>query len=180
MLVVIPLAAHAQDRQQRDGFGISFGPALAGGSYHCGTCDDSFGGMGGYLRLGQYLRPDLFVGAEINLHTIPIEYIREDTNVFSGVVQWYPQTGNGFYLKGSAGFARISHVVGEDDPEKHTLSGPAIGLSLGYDISTRRSFLLTPFVSATYVTRSDYKEGGTVRRSASASIFQIGLGFSWY
>jgi hypothetical protein len=181
LLAAIPLGAGAQQRELRQGTGFSYGPALVAGSIHCDTCSDDFAGAGGYLRLGRYLRPDLFLAVEANLHTLPLAYTRWDTQSVSAVVQWYPAVDNGFYLKGGLGVARLAEVDNEDDAtQRRTLTAPALGISVGYDIRTRRRFLLSPFASAMYLTSADYKNNGRVTRSASARTFQIGLGFTWY
>jgi len=179
LLAVIPIAAGAQERE---GFSSSYGPAIVSGSISCDTCNaDSFSGAGGYLRLGQYLKPDLLVAFEASLHTLPLAYTRHDSGFLSAAVQWYPAPGSGIYVKGNLGVARLVNADDEDDESrKSTLTAPSLGISLGYDISTSRSFMLTPFVSVTHVVSSDYKVNGQKAGSASATAFQLGLGFTWY
>lgn len=179
LLAVVSLTVAAQGRE---GFGISYGPAIVSGSINCDSCNaDSFIGAGGYLRLGRYLRPDLLVAVEASLQTLPLAYTRLDSSFLSTAMQWHPIPGSGIHVKGSLGVARLVDANNEDDlSRKSTLTAPSLGLSLGYDIGTSRGFLLTPFVTVTHLVNSDYKVNGQKAGSASATAFQLGLGFTWY
>lgn len=166
----------------REGFGSSYGPALVGGYIDCENCGgQSFAGAGGYLRLGRYIRPDLFVGMEAGLHTLPVGYNRFDANSLSAILQWYPAARSGFYIKGSLGVARLVYLDSEDEEtRRYTLTAPALGIGIGYDIRTRFRFLLTPFAGVTRTASADYKRNGEPRGAASTTAVQIGLGFTWY
>jgi opacity protein-like surface antigen len=176
------LAAAAQEQRTREGFGSSYGPSLVGGPIHCDDCSgESFAGAGGYLRLGRYFRPDLFVGVEASLHTLPLGYNRFDAKSLSGTLQWYPAARNGFYIKGTLGVARLVYRDNEDeDTRRYTLTAPTLGMGIGYDIRTRFRFLLTPFAGVTRTASADYKRNGETRGSASTTAVQVGLGFTWY
>lgn len=179
LLAVTSVAAWSQERE---GFGSSYGPSLIGGSLSCDGCnEDSFAGAGGFLRLGRYLRTDLFASIEASVHTLPLAYTRQDTSLLSAALQWYPDHGSNFHVRGSLGVARLVEKDDEDDTSRRSaLTAPALGISVGYDFNTRRSFLLTPFVSVTHVFSANYKVNGQRAGSASATAFQLGLGFSWY
>jgi hypothetical protein len=181
-LVAGPVAAAAREGQPRAGAGISYGPAIVAGSISCGSCgDDGFAGAGGYLRVGHYIRPDLLLAVEVDLHTFPMAYTRFDTHFLSVAMQWYPEVNEGFHIKGSLGIAKLVEVDGEDDgTQRRTLTAPALGISAGYDFRTRHRFLLTPFAGITRLVSGDYKSSGSTTRTASANIFQIGVGFTWY
>lgn len=180
--ILLAITSVAAWTQEREGFGSSYGPSLISGSISCDGCnEDSFAGAGGFLRLGRYLGTDLFVSVEASLHTLPLAYTRQDTSFLSAAMQWYPDPGSNFYVRGSLGVARLVEKDDEDDTSRRSaLTAPAVGISVGYDISTRRSFLLTPFVSVTHVFSTDYKMNGQRAGSASATAFQLGLGFTWY
>lgn len=183
LLGTAPFAAGASAQQPvREGLGTSLGPSLIAGSVDCDRCDDGvFAGVGGYLSLGRYVRPDLLAGVEFSVHTLPLAYYRFDAKLLSGVLQWYPAVEKGFHIKGSLGMARLSLLDNEDeDSRRHSLTAATLGVSLGYDIRRRSGFLLTPFASVTRTVGGEYKRDGQKIGSAASTAFQMGLGFSWY
>lgn len=185
LLIVVAAAsftAAAQTPRVREGFGSSYGPGLLIGSIDCDRCNEAgFAGLGGYLRLGRYLRPDLFFGVEASLHTLPMPYTRYDSNFLSAVVQWYPRVEKGLYVKGNLGVARLVEIDNEDDEtRRRKLTAPVLGIGIGYDIRTRRRFLLTPFAHVTLAVGGDYRTDGQSAGSATATAIQVGMGFSWY
>lgn len=183
-VVLLSVASFAASAQQpvREGLGTSLGPSLVLASIDCDQCGgESSAGIGGYLRLGRYVRPDLLAGVEVSLHALPLAYTRYDSQFLSGVLQWYPAVGKGFFIRGSLGVARLVERDNEDeDSTRNVLTAPALGISLGYDIKRGTGFLLTPFASVTRTLGGDYKRNGQSLGSADGIAYQIGLGFSWY
>ncbi len=181
MLLSASLAASAQ-QPLREGLGTSLGPSLILGSVDCDRCGDgTFAGIGGYLSLGRYVRPDLLAGVEFSVHTLPLAYYRFDSKFLSGMLQWYPAVRKGFHIKGSLGMTWLGVLDNEDeDSRRHTLTAATLGISLGYDIRRRSGFLLTPFAGITRTIGGDYKRDGRKLGPATATAYQIGLGFSWY
>jgi opacity protein-like surface antigen len=185
LLIAASIVSHAvaaQEQRAREGFGSSYGPSLVGGYINCNNCGgQSIAGAGGYLRLGRYVRPDVFVGVEASLHTLPLGYNRFDASSISGTLQWYPAARKGFYVKGDLGVVRQVYIDNEDeDTRRFTLTAPALGIGIGYDIRTRLRFLMTPFAGVTRTAGADYKRNGESRGSASTTAVQIGLGFTLY
>jgi hypothetical protein len=179
LLAAIPVSTGAQERE---GFASSYGPAVISGSINCDGCNaESFTGAGGFLRVGQYLRSDLLVAVEASLHMLPLAYTRQDTSFLLAAVQWYPRPGSDIYVKGNLGVAKLVETDDEDDSSRRkTLTAPALGISVGYDIGTSRSFLLTPFLSITHAFNADYKVNGQRAGTANATAFQLGLGITFY
>ena len=70
LLVATAVTAEAQSTklpQTRQGFGISVGLGVGNGNIDCDGCDfDSESALSGYLRLGGYVKPNLFIGGETN------------------------------------------------------------------------------------------------------------------
>ena len=66
LALLIPALASAQHPQSREGFGIGLGLG-AGSAAFCDGCDDlASTELSGYLRLGGYLNPAVFLAAESN------------------------------------------------------------------------------------------------------------------
>ncbi len=181
MLLSASLAASAQ-QPLREGLGTSLGPSMILGTVDCDRCEDAaFAGIGGNLSLGRYVRPDLLAGVEFSVHTLPLAYYRLDSKLLSGMLQWYPAVGKGFHVKGSLGMAWLSVLDNEDeDSRRYAHTAATLGISLGYDIRRRSGFLLTPFASVTRTMGGQYKRDGQKMGSATATAYQIGLGFTWY
>lgn len=182
VLLAASPAASAQQPPVREGFGISYGPALMLGSLDCRSCRmDETAGVGGYLRLGQYRRPDLFLGIEASLHALPLvnQFYTQSVGV---VAQWYPQVSRGFSVKGSAGVAWVQEVNNDDEDEvrRYSLTTPTIGISIGYDLRTRRRYLLTPYASVTRLLGGDVHQRGMADGRASGTMVQVGVGFTRY
>ena len=165
--------------QTRQGFGISFG--LGGGSASM-TCDDCpsgrEGGFSGYLRLGGYVSPSLFVGGESNGWTKDEYGVETQIGSLNAVLQWYPQQASGLYLKGGAGFARATATDGIDEL---ATTGMSMTMGLGYDWRLTRNFSLTPY--ANYVrslgAEASVNDIGTDYK-LNVDVLQFGLGFTWH
>ena len=102
----LPAAAEAQHPQTRQGFGISFGLG-AGSAGFCDDCDELGGTeFSGYLRLGGYLTPSVFLAGESNGWVGGSDTFDALTlGAIMAVVQWYPMSDQGLYLKGGLGYS---------------------------------------------------------------------------
>ena len=165
--------------QARQGFGISFG--LGGGSaaLSCDGCpDDRESGMSGYLRIGGYLRPNLFLAGETNGWTKSEDGVDGQVGFLSAVAQWYPQPATGLYLKGGIGMANVTL---QDPVDEVSSTGLGLTMGAGYDFRVGRSFSLTPYVNYLQSFGAQAELNGTSTDvDFNASVFQIGLGFTWH
>lgn len=184
MSVVVALAltagvADAQHPQNRQGFGISFGFGGGSAGISCDGCEsDRETSLSGYLRLGGYTRPSLFVGAETNGWTNSEDGVDETIGFLSAVVQWYPQVASGLYLKGGAGFARADATDGIDDI---ATTGFGISMGTGYDWRLTRNFSLTPYANYLRSFGGELEVNGSgTDFSTNIDLFQFGLGFTWH
>jgi len=177
LLLLLPAPTHAQHAQARSGFGISVGLG-AGNAAFCNGCDElSSTQLSGYLRLGGYLRPAVFLGGESNGWVGGIgDYDGMSLGAVMGVVQWYPAPSQGLYLKGGIGY---SYAAIDFD---FTASGLAGSIGAGYDFRIARNFALTPYVN--YLNQFGgsytYSGGGETGLDAAVHLFQFGLGFTWF
>src|SRR5215203_2075269 len=129
----------------RQGFGISFGLGAGSAAVSCEDCSsERDNGLSGYLRIGGYARPSLFVGGETNGWVRNDQGVDQQIGILSAVVQWYPQSATGFYLKGGGGFARVTANDGFDEVAS---SGIALTGGAGYDWRLTRNFSLTPYAN---------------------------------
>src|SRR5262245_11901413 len=127
LFTAVPIVCQAQYAQTRQGFGISFGIGGGSAGLSCDGCTtDRENALSGYLRLGGYVRPNLFVGGESNGWSKNIDGVDEVASFLSAVVQWYPTPTSGFYLKGGAGIAAGSLDDGVDE-----LTAAGMGITLG-------------------------------------------------
>jgi hypothetical protein len=179
LLVTVPAAAMAQEQQARQGFGISFG--LGGGSaaVDCSGCDsERETGFSGYLRLGGYVRPDMFVAFESNGYVTSSEGIDTTGGFYSVALQWYPNAEKGFYVKGNLGVAGVVEEYGSDEL---TVAAGGLGLGLGYDLRMGRNFSLTPYLNLVFTGNGDVKfNGDSTGVNAKFNLIQLGLGFTWH
>ena len=165
--------------QTRDGFGISFG--LGGGSagISCEECpSERETALSGYLRLGGYVSPTLFVGGETNGWTKSELGVDGQFGALSAVLQWYPQATNGLYLKGGAGFASTTL---EDADFEIQSNGFAVTAGAGFDWRLTRNFSLTPYVNYLHQLGAEADVNGVgTGFDLNSNIFQFGLGFTWH
>lgn len=173
------LGAQGAPAQARQGFGISFG--LGGGSagVSCDGCSsDRTGSLSGYLRLGGYVNPGLFVGGESSGWVHNESSVDETISFLTAVVQWYPQPASGFYLKAGAGFSSAS---ADDGFDEITAAGFGLTVGTGYDWRVTRNFSLTPYVNYLHTAGAELKANGAgTGFDANVSILQFGLGFTWH
>ncbi len=179
LVVLASGVAAAQHAQTRDGFGISFGIGGGSAGVSCDGCGtDRENGLSGYLRLGGYVRPTLFVGGETNGFTKNVDGVDVAASFVSAVVQWYPQVSSGFYLKTGAGLA-----VGSLDDGLDELSATGMGLTLGagYDWRLTRNFSLTPYINYLRSVGAEAKfNGAGLGENLNVDVLQFGLGFTWH
>jgi len=176
--LLLPTLAAAQHPQTRSGFGISFG--FGGGSASfCDGCDDiASTQVSGYLRLGGYLTPSLFLAGETNGWFNGDIYNPDETSLGAvmGVVQWYPMVDQGLYLKAGIGYSYATIFT------DLSTSGFAGSIGAGYDFRVARNFALTPYVN--YLNQFGgsytYSGGGGSVADAKVHLFQFGLGFTWF
>ncbi|HMU62115.1 MAG TPA: hypothetical protein PKA66_10045 [Gemmatimonadales bacterium] len=177
LAVLVPSIAAAQKPQTRDGFGISFGFG-AGAANFCDDCEElADTELSGYLRLGGYLNPSLFLAAESNGWVgSTTDYDAPSLGAVMGVVQWYPMVAKGLYLKAGFGYSYAS--VYSD----FSTSGVAGSIGAGYDIRLARNFALTPYVNYLSQFGGGYSYSGSSEIVADAAVhlFQFGLGFTWF
>ena len=167
------------ESQERQGFGISFGVGAGSASLSCDGCDsDREGGFSGYLRLGGYVNPSLFVGGETNGWVDSEAGVDQQIGFLSAVVQWYPQPASGFYLKGGLGFAR---ATASDAFDELSTSGLGITAGLGYDWRLTRNFSLTPYVNYARSIGAEAEFNGIgTDVTLNVDLLQFGLGFTWH
>ncbi len=165
--------------QTREGFGMSFG--LGGGSAgsECDFCDsERTTALSGYLRLGGHVNRKVFVGFESNGWTNSEAGVDQTLGFYGGVVQFYPNPEQGFYLKGGLGLALYSETDGIDE-----INSSALGLSagLGYDFRVGKNFSLTPYANFLMSTKGELTfNDESTGLNVSANLIQFGLGFTWH
>lgn len=181
LLATSALAAEAQSAklpQTRQGFGISVGLGAGLGNIDCDGCDfDSETALSGYLRLGGYVKPNLFIGGETTGWMKDVEGADTQIGFINAVAQWYPQVEQGFYLKGGLGFAR---ATADDGTNELRTSGPAFTLGAGYDWRLRTNLSLTPYLNYVRSTENDLEFNGLNIAKASVNVLQFGIGLTWH
>ena len=177
--LALPAAVQAQHPQTRQGFGISFGIGGGSGGISCSGCSTTReSATSGYLRLGGYVSPSLFIGGESNGWMKSSNGVDETMSYISAVAQWYPQVSNGFYLKGGLGFAGARASDGVDEI---TVNGAGMTIGTGYDWRVARNFSLTPYVNYMRSMGGEVSANGTgTGIKANSDVVQLGLGFTWH
>jgi hypothetical protein len=178
-LVWLPVAAQAEHPQVREGFAISVGLGSGSAGASCDGCSsDREEALSGNLRLGGYLRPNLFLGGETHGWTNSENGLDEVIGFYTATVQWYPNETKGTYFKGGLGLAAYAATDGIDD-----LTGYGLGLALGvgHDFRVGRNFSLTPYANYLISTKEELELNGfSTGLDSSTNIFQIGLALSWH
>lgn len=176
LALLIPALASAQHPQTREGFGISLGLG-AGSAAFCDGCDDlASTELSGYLRLGGYLNPAVFLAAESNGWIGGADsYTAPTLGAIMGVVQWYPMVERGLYLKGGLGYSYATVESG------FSTGGFAGSIGAGYDLRLARNFALTPYINYMNQFGGTYSYAGSdIGVDAKVHLFQFGLGFTWF
>ena len=180
LLSLAPAPSMAQANVQiRQGFGISFGLGFGSAGLDCDGCDfDRETGLSGYLRIGGYVRPNLFIAGETNGWVHSEDGLDEQISFLSAVAQWYPQVATGFYLKGGLGLA-VS--AAEDAFDELSASGMGLTLGTGYDWRVGRNFSLTPYLNYLRAFGAEAELNGVgLGENLSTNVLQFGLGFTWH
>jgi hypothetical protein len=168
-LVAVPQVAHAQATPARDGFFIGFG--LGGGSFGCSGCGDRQSGVGGHLKLGTTLNPQLLLGVESSAWTKEEGGARMTHANLSAMVQFYPAATSGFFVRGGLGFSRLEVSASEGGFSFSAgQTGPGLTAGLGYDIRVADNLSVSPYGGFGW----GHFDGG------SANSFQLGLGLTWH
>jgi hypothetical protein len=161
--------AAAQHAQVREGFWAGVGAGWGSMGLNCEGCDgvDRTGSYTGYLALGGTLRHSLLVGAEFNGWTKSEDGATVRLANASAAAYWYPRVQSGLFLKGGAGYSRLSADAGiasaSDD-------GFGLLMGVGYDMRVARTTSITPVFN---YFRGAF-DGG------SADVFQLGLGVTFH
>jgi len=181
LLASSAIVAEAQSTalpQTRQGFGISVGLGAGLGNIDCDGCDfDSESALSGYLRLGGYLRPNLFIGGESSGWMKDVDGADTQLGFLNAIVQWYPQVQSGLYLKGGLG---LSAAKSSDATDELTSRGAAFTLGAGYDYRIRANLSVTPYVNYLRSTENDLKFNDVAIAKASVSVLQCGVGLTWH
>ena len=144
----------------------------------CDECeDDRETGLTGYLRLGGYLRPNLFLGGETNGWLKSEDGVDSRISHISAVGLWYPQPATGFFLKTGLGFSLMS---ADDDIDELSSSGMGLTLGGGYDWRTGANFAVTPFVNYLRSFSGSADFNGVDAGDLDTNLFQFGIGVTWF
>jgi outer membrane protein with beta-barrel domain len=161
--------AHAQDAQPRAGFWGGFGMGWGSMGVGCDGCDgaDRTGSYSGYLKLGGTLNPHVLLGAEFNGWSKSENGVTVDLGNASAAAYWYPDVQSGLFVKGGAGYSRLSASNGGASASQ---GGFGLVAGLGYDLRIARNTSLTPVFN---YFRGAF-DGGR------ADVFQLGLGVTFH
>ena len=157
--------AAAQEAPTRAGFWGGFGMGWGSMGVGCGGCDgaDRTGSYSGYLKLGGTLSPHVLLGAEFNGWSKSENGVTVDLGNASAAAYWYPDVQSGLFVKGGAGYSRLSaHNGGASASE----NGFGLLAGIGYDFRMARNTSITPVFN--------YFRGGF--DGGSADVFQLGVG----
>jgi hypothetical protein len=180
LLAIPPVATAGEFEQKRGGFAIGLGLGVGVNHLKCVYCSPAHSGKSAYVRLGGYLRQDLFIGLEFTGYADRVRSRRYRDTFGSVALQWYPDAGSGFYLKGNLGYGRAV-VTFEDPREETSVRGRAIGFGLGVDLRVRRDLSLTPFVNLMTTGKNAMKFNGEPDGfKGSFSLLQVGIGITWH
>ncbi len=181
LVSTLTVAAEAQSArpQTREGFGISVGLGAGMADLSCDGCDfDSETGFSGYLRLGGYLRPNLFLGFESTGWLKEVQGADVTLGFYSAVAQYYPNAEKGLYLKGGLGYSMSTADDGVDE-----LKASGLGLSggIGYDYRVGKNMSVTPYLNYLRSISSELKVNGTATGvDLNTGILQLGVGLTWH
>lgn len=181
LLVTGASISEAQDSrpQVRQGFGIGFGLGFGSAGINCDGCStDRETGASGYLRIGGYVNPSLFIGGETNGWTKEEDGVDMQAGFLSAVAQWYPQPASGFYLKGGLG---VSNGTLSDDFDEISATGMGLSLGTGFDWRLGTNFSLTPYVNYLRSFGAEAElNGSSTGVDLDTDVLQFGLGFTWH
>lgn len=182
-LLVFAAPAFAQ-AAPRQGFTVSFGigGGSAGFSYEGTSSEQRLNGPSGYLRLGGAITPSLVIAGESHGWTRSQGGLTSSVGYLMAVAQWYPQAAGGFHLLGGVGLGVITEKDTDAlNPYELESVGAALQFGLGYDLRMSRNFSLTPYVNLLGMGGGEPKiDGAGIGGTMSATVVQVGLGFSWH
>ena len=134
------------------------------------------GGVAGYLRLGGTVSPKGLLGGEFAGWGRTVDDVSVGASNTSFIVQFYPGSNGGVFLKGGLGVATIrvsTDVLGINVSATETGFGTTLGL--GYDARVGSSIFLTPNVDVLWQT---YDVGDNLRANQALVLFTLGL--TWH
>jgi hypothetical protein len=110
LAILLATTAQAQQAQTRQGFWIGGGMGYGSMGLGCSSCAGvgREGSVTGYFKLGGTLRQNILLGVEMNGWTKSAGTGRVTMGNFSGAAYWYPMPAQGLFLKGGAGYSRLS------------------------------------------------------------------------
>jgi hypothetical protein len=162
--LAMPSLSSGQD-QTREGFFV--GAGLGWGSLGVSGEDGRESAGSGYLKLGGTLNDQVLLGAESNGWAKSEDGVTMTVGGLYGIIQFYPNSTSGFFLKGGAGFSSTSITFWGLTAEE---TGFGLIGGLGYDQRLGTNFSLSPY--ANYV-RDSYDDGST-------NVMQLGVGVTWH
>jgi hypothetical protein len=167
LTALLATTAFAQQAQTRQGFWIGGGMGYGSMGLGCSTCAGvgREGSMTGYVKLGGTLRQNILLGVESNVWTKSEGAGRVTMGNFSGAAYWYPMATQGLFIKGGAGYSRLS---ADDGSISASDGGFGIIGGVGYDIRAGRNMSITP-VANWY--RGAFNGG-------SANVLDFGIGIT--
>jgi len=138
------------------------------GSFGCSNCGGRNSSPAGYVKVGFNLGPRVRQGLEASAWTKSEDGDRITHGNLSIIVQVYPMTESGLFIKGGVGLSRL---MVKDAVADETTSDAGLGFTggLGFDIPVGGDFALSPYGSYQW---GDF-DGG------SADHFQLGVGVTW-
>jgi hypothetical protein len=161
--------AAAQHPQVREGFWAGVGAGWGSMGLSCDGCDgvDRTGSYTAYLALGGTLRSNILLGAEFNGWTKSESGATVRLANASAAAYWYPMVQSGLFLKGGAGYSRLS---ADDGSVSASDDGFGLLMGMGYDVRVARTTSITPVLN--------YFRGGF--DGGSADVVQLGLGVTFH
>jgi len=140
------LPAQQPDRQ---GFWGSIGGGFGAAKLGCDNCGSTSreNSFAGFLVLGAALTPSVLIGLEVDgwLKTINGDPLR--LGAVTGMLQWYPSSSLGLFVKGGAG---LSYARGDlRFPTSVFLDDAGLGylLGVGFDVPVGSGLAVTPVAS---------------------------------
>jgi hypothetical protein len=125
------------------------------------------GSYTGYFNIGGTVRPNFLLGAELNGWTKSEDGATVRLANASAAAYWYPMVQSGLFLKGGAGYSRLS---ADDGFASASDGGFGILMGMGYDVRVARATSITPVFN---YFRGAF-DGG------SADVVQLGLGVTFH
>jgi hypothetical protein len=177
----------------RQGFWIGFGLGDGLAGLNCDACGkDRFGGLSGYLRLGDTWSRSVLVGVEANAWlrseqgsisgttSLPGQTTDESIAYGSLIAMWYPSRTGPLYLK--FGLGGMSYRA-DDGTHVLTATAPSASLGAGCEIRVGRAFSIVPYVNNFVSSKVLMHVDGvadTAKQNIRITLLQFGLGATWH